>query len=323
MSSLPRIINEESTREGFARGVLAAAYEDQRVVVLGADVTGSLFLTPFRENHPDRFISVGIAEQNAASVAAGLALSGFRSLFATYATFATTRALDQIRVSICYNNAPVVIAGAHAGLSVGPDGATHQALEDIAVMRSLPNMTVVAPCDSNQAQAVTHYALRHHTHGPIYIRLGRAAMPNFTDPKAPFQLGKGTLFSYGDALTVATTGTTLWAALQAARQLAEEEGIGVRVLSLPTIKPLDEELLGSCFRETAGFITVEEHQLNGGLGGAIAEFIGQAGGRPLRMMGVKDQFGESGAPEELLAKYGLDAPSIAEAIRSFAHQLKA
>lgn len=317
---IPQLLGRESTREGFARGVLRAAEEDERVVLIGLDVTGSLQLTTFRERFPQRFISVGIAEQNGAGIAAGLALSGLRPVFATYATFAATRALDQIRVSMCYNRASVVIGGAHAGLSVGPDGATHQALEDIATMRVLPHMRVYTPLDSNQAENIAYYALRKQDEGPVYVRLGRAAVANFTDSAQEYAPTAARLYRFGEAprFLILACGTMLYPTLCAAQELAKE-GVGTAVLGVSSVKPFDGDAVARYvdILDVAGVVTVEEHQVAGGFGSIVAETLGSV--RPVRVLriGVHDSFGESGAPDDLLAKYRLDAAGIAAQVKSF------
>lgn len=317
---IPQLLGRESTREGFARGVLRAAEEDERVVLIGLDVTGSLQLSAFRERFPKRFISVGIAEQNGAGIAAGLALSGLRPVFATYATFAATRALDQIRVSICYNNAPVVVGGAHAGLSVGPDGATHQALEDMATMRVLPNMRVYAPLDSNQAENIAYYALRKYEDGPVYIRLGRAAVANFTTPGQEYDPAAMELYRFGEAprFLLLACGTMLYPTLQAAQELGRA-GISVAALGVSSVKPFDGEVVARYvdLLNVAGVVAVEEHQVAGGFGSVVSETLASV--RPVRVLriGVHDSFGESGAPDDLLAKYKLDAAGIAAQVKSF------
>lgn len=317
---IPRLLGRESTREGFARGVLRAAEEYDRIVLIGLDVTGSLQLSAFRERFPRRFVSVGIAEQNGAGIAAGLALSGLRPVFATYATFAATRALDQIRVAICYNNAPVLVGGAHAGLSVGPDGATHQALEDMATMRVLPNMRVYAPLDSNQAENIAYYVLRKADAGPVYIRLGRAAVANFTNPGQEYDPSAMEIYRFGEApkFLLLACGTMLYPTLQAAQGLAQE-GIVTAVVGVSSVKPFDVDTIARYIEllNVAGVVTVEEHQVAGGFGSVVSEML--AGVRPVRVLriGVHDSFGESGAPDALLAKYRLDAAGIAEQVKAF------
>lgn len=297
------------TRLGFAQGVMQAAERNERIILIGSDVTASLGLADFPRRFPRQFVSLGIAEQNAASVAAGLALEGFRPIFASYATFATTRALDQIRVSICYTSAPVLIGGAHAGISVGPDGATHQALEDMATMRVLPGMTVVSPCDANQTAAATLHLLTAPMEGPAYIRFGREAVPNFTDPEGAFSLSSAVALTEGAHLTIVATGHLVWHALQAARSLARV-GVEVRVINVSTIKPLAPSLAPMLREAQHPILTVEEHQAAGGLGAAVAESLAGVAHAPLQMLGVRDAFGQSGAPSELMRRYHLTEDDI-------------
>lgn len=304
------------TRLGFARGVLEAAERNSRVILIGSDVTGSLGLAEFPKKFPKQFISLGIAEQNAAAVAAGLALSGYQPIFATYATFATTRALDQIRVSICYNSTPVLIGGAHAGISVGPDGATHQALEDMANMRVLPNMTVISPCDANQAAAATFQLLTQPLSRPVYVRFGREAVPNFTDPKAPFILSRAEVLRAGTQISLVATGHMVWHVLQAAK-LLEKRGISARVINVSTIKPFDSTFLTLLTAPRHPIVTVEEHQVSGGLGSAVAESLSGIQHAPLKMLGVYDSFGQSGSPAELMERYRLTEKDIAAEALSF------
>jgi transketolase len=252
----------------------------------------------FADEFPDRFYSLGIAEQNCISVAAGFALTGLIPVFSTYGVFASMRAADQIRVSVCYNNLHVIIGGAHAGISVGPDGATHQALEDIAVMRVLPNMTVLSPCDATQTRQAAMAAI-NRLKGPVYIRFGREAVPDFTLPETSFEIGKGQLMREGSDLTIVATGHLVWHALQAAEEL-NENNISVRVINIHTIKPIDKEILIESARSTGAIVTAEEHQIAGGLGSAV----------PMAFVGMRDSFGESGKPEELMEKYGLSTTGI-------------
>ncbi len=300
------------TRFGFGKGLADVAAEDSRIVGLGADITSSVSMNFFRDNFPHRFHSFGIAEQNIASVAAGMALNGYLPVFSTYATFVTTRALDQIRVSICYNNLHVIIGGAHAGISVGPDGATHQALEDLAIMRTLPYMTVLSPCDATQAELAVRQAVLN-CNGPVYIRFGREPVPDFTPDDQEFSIGKGQILAEGSDLTIVATGHMVYESLQAA-MLLKKEGISTQVVNVHTIKPIDRELLVLCARKTGLVITVEEHQVLGGLGSAVAEVLVQENPCRMEMIGIPDCFGESGTPQELLRKYGLDSHSIAKRI---------
>lgn len=302
----------KATKVGFGEGVLEAARNDSRVVGLGADITASVGMDLFRDAFPERFFSMGIAEQDAMAVAAGMALSGKIPVFSTYGVFAAHRANDQIRISACYNNVHVVIGGAHAGVSVGPDGATHQALEDIAVMRVLPNMTVISPCDATQAKIATYKAITE-LHGPVYVRFGREPVPNFTGEDQEFEIGKAQLLRDGSDITIVATGHEVWESLKAADEL-QKLGFSSRVINMHTIKPLDGNILLKAADETRVIFTVEEHQAAGGMGGAITEFLSQH--HPIRVcrIGVDDSFGESGLAPELMRKYGLDAEGIVKRI---------
>ena len=298
----------KATKIGFGEGVLAAAQKDERVVGLGADITSSVGMNLFKEAFPDRFFSMGIAEQDAVTVASGMALSGKIPVFSTYGVFAAHRANDQIRISSCYNNVHVVIGGAHAGVSVGPDGATHQALEDIAAMRVLPHMTVISPCDATQAKIATEKAILE-CEGPVYVRFGREPMPDFTAEDQDFQIGKAQLMQDGTDITIVATGHEVWEALKAAHML-EHMGISARVINMHTIKPLDGEILERAAEDTRLIFTVEEHQIAGGLGGAVTEYLAE--NHPIRVIriGMDDKFGESGQSQALMHKYGLDSAGI-------------
>lgn len=302
----------KATKTGFGEGVLAAAKKDPRVVGLGADITASVGMDLFRDAFPDRFFSMGIAEQDAVAVASGMALGGKVPVFSTYGVFAAHRANDQIRISACYNNIHVVIGGAHAGVSVGPDGATHQALEDIAAMRVLPNMTVISPCDATQAKIATMKAITE-LEGPVYIRFGREPVPDFTDEGQEFTIGKAQLMCEGSELTLVATGHEVWEAMEAAREL-KELGLSARVINMHTIKPLDGDILLRAAEETRVIFTVEEHQTAGGLGGAVTEFLSEH--HPIRVcrIGVNDSFGESGKAAELMHGFGLDAEGIVKRV---------
>jgi len=299
------------TRAGFAEGLHDAGMMDQRVVALGADITNSAGLNLFRDAFPGRFFSFGIAEQNIMGAAAGLALGGKVPFMATYGVFSAMRALDQIRVSVCYNNLNVKIGGAHAGISVGPDGATHQALEDIAVMRVLPNMTVLSPCDAAQArQAVI--ASVEQVCGPVYIRFGREAVPEFTDINLEFQVGQAQVFREGKDVCIIATGHLVWEALEAAKLLAGQN-IEASVVNMHTIKPLDQSVVIRMAGLTGAIVTAEEHQITGGLGGAVAECLARNLPVPMAFIGIQDEFGESGHPDELMDKFGLKSWHIANA----------
>ncbi|HRS53333.1 MAG TPA: transketolase C-terminal domain-containing protein, partial [Bacteroidales bacterium] len=257
------------TKQGFGEGVLLSAIKNNNVVGLGADITASVGMNLFAQKFPNRFFSLGIAEQNCIGVAAGLALAGKIPVFATYGVFAALRTTDQIRVSLCYNNLHVIIGGAHAGISVGPDGATHQALEDIAVMRVIPNMTVLSPCDSTQTKISVIKAIEE-IKGPVYIRFGRAPVPDFTDNNQKFIIGKAQIMKNGNDIAIFATGHTVWPAIQASNTL-EKQKISTRVINMHTIKPIDTKTIYKAAKECKAILTVEEHQVNGGLGSAIAE----------------------------------------------------
>jgi transketolase len=308
-----------ATKTGFGEGLAAAGEIHPGLIVLGADITASVGANLFAAKFPERFLSLGIAEQNCAAVAAGLALEGFLPVFTTYGVFAALRAADQIRISLCYNNLHVIIGGAHAGISVGPDGATHQALEDIALMRALPNMRIFSPCDATQAYKAVFHAV-NDPGGPVYLRFGREPVPDFTDDEDEFIPGKAQEFHHGDDLTIIATGHMAWEALQAAIRL-EEEGIHARVLNFHTIKPLDRDAIISAARDTGFIITAEEHQKAGGLGSAVAEVVAQHFPVPMAFVGMDDSFGESGKPDELMKKYHMDAAAILLKARSYLNLL--
>jgi transketolase len=304
---------DRPTKSGFGEALAEAGSHNQSVVCLGADITASVGCNLFAEAFPERFISLGIAEQNCVGVAAGMALEGKIPVFSTYGVFAALRAADQVRVSVCYNNLHVVIGGAHAGVSVGPDGATHQALEDLGIMRVLPNMTVLSPCDATQTRLATIAAIEKCT-GPVYVRYGREAMPDFTTNDMGFEIGKSQMLHPGNDIAIIATGHMVWEALQAATILAKE-GIGARVINMHTIKPIDTQAIIKAARETKGIVTAEEHQVAAGLGSAVAEIVVQH--HPVRMafVGMQDQFGESGDPRKLMEKFGLTSAGILEACR--------
>lgn len=307
----------KATRTGFGEGVLEGSRKNNNVVVIGADITASVGLDGFAKAFPERFFSMGIAEQNAMGVAAGFALEGKIPVFATYAVFSALRAADQLRISVCYNNLHVVIGGAHAGISVGPDGATHQALEDLAYVRTLPNITVFSPCDATQAFKATLSAL-FEMKGPVYIRFGREAVPDFTPSTLEFIPGKTQVFNEGTDLSIIATGHLVWPAIEASKILSSQ-GISARVINLHTIKPIDEETIIRAARETGCILTAEEHQLHGGMGSAVAEVVVKNYPVPMEMIGIDDSFGESGQPDELMKKFGLTAENIA---LNAAHLLK-
>jgi transketolase len=302
-----------ATKTGFGEGLKEAATHNDRIIGLGCDITSSVGMNIFKDAFPERFFSLGIAEQNAAAVAAGFALDNLIPVFSTYSVFATTRALDQIRISICYNNLPVIIGGAHAGISVGPDGATHQALEDIAIMRSLPNMTVISPCDATQTKLATIAATKLNK--PVYIRFGRNEIADFTDENQNFEIGKAQVFNEGDDIAIFATGSMLYHALKAAENL-QKENIKCSVINIHTIKPLDEECIIKYAKKSKAIVSVEEHQIYGGLGSAIAECLAKNHPTKMKMIGINDSFGESGQAEELLVKYGLTPENIEKTVKS-------
>lgn len=301
---------DKPTRLGFDEGIVEIGQHSENLVVLGADITNSVGLEGFAKLFPTRFFSFGIAEQNIAAVAAGLALSGKVPVFSTYGVFAAMRAADQIRVSICYNRAKVIIGGAHAGISVGADGATHQALEDIALIRSLPNITLISPCDFNQTKAAT-IAAYNQIDGPIYIRFGRQPIPNFTPLNQQITIGKGQILNEGNDLSIIATGSMVWQAIQAA-DILNKKGINARVINLHTIKPIDSQIIIEAAAQTGAIVTAEEHQTQGGFGSAVAEVVVQNNPVPMEFVGMPNCFGESGEPQQLLQKYGMTAQAIAE-----------
>ncbi|HMO78488.1 MAG TPA: transketolase C-terminal domain-containing protein [Candidatus Paceibacterota bacterium] len=305
------------SRNGYGEGLLEAAKRDERVVALAADLTESTRTLPFAEAFPKRFVQVGITEQNMASVASGMAAMGKVPFIASYAMFSPGRNWEQIRTTIAYNDSNVKIIGAHAGVSVGPDGATHQAIEDIALMRVIPNMIVIAPADVHEARKATLAAAKHN--GPVYIRVGRSNTPVVTTEESPFEIGKAEIMFAAEVgaekkIGIVVTGTLLFNALKAAKDL-REEGIEVTVLHLPTIKPIDKEALLSLATSHAGIVTVEEHQKIGGLGGAVSEFLSEVKPTKIIRIGVDDLFGQSGEPDELIEHYGMGVGSIKEAVK--------
>ncbi|MDO8481774.1 MAG: transketolase C-terminal domain-containing protein [bacterium] len=302
------------TRDGFGKGSVEAGKADSRVVVISADLAESTRADKFQKAFPDRFIDIGVAEQNMATVAAGMAGYGKIPFITSYATFSPGRNWEQIRTTIAINNVPVKICGSHAGLLTGPDGATHQALEDLALMRALPNMIVISPCDAEEARKATVAAAVTGT--PVYLRFGRDKTPLMTTADTPFEIGRAQIFWRSEKPNVAifATGPLLHNALLAAREL-EGKGIGTAVVNVHTIKPLDKETIVSLAREAGAAVTVEEHQVTGGLGGAIAELLAEECPMPIEFVGVKDQFGQSGDPKELFEHYGLGVPHIVAATK--------
>lgn len=317
-------VEQVPTRKGFGEGLVLAGDENKNVVALCADLTESTRMQGFKDKYPERFFEVGVAEQNLVTVGAGMAAEAKIPFVSSYATFSPGRNWEQIRTTICYNDVPVKIVGSHAGISVGPDGATHQALEDVAIMRALPNMVVIVPCDAIEAKKATLAMMMDPK--PNYIRLGRANSPLITTEKTPFEIGKAQVFydssTHSNGLdkfadvTVIACGQMVYQSLLAAKELDTKErgGILVRVINCPTIKPLDKKTILQAAEETGAIVTVEEHQITGGLGGAVCELISQNYPVPIKMVGVDDHFGESGEPEELLEKFGLTKKHIIKAI---------
>lgn len=304
-----------ATRDGLATGLLAAAQADARIVVLCADVAESTRTDRFQKEFPDRFIEVGVAEQNLATLASGFAAAGKVPFIATYAAFSPGRNYEQIRTTIALNRANVKICGMHTGVSVGPDGATHQMLEDIGIMRMLPGMVVLSPGDTLEAHKATLAAAKHD--GPVYLRFGRAEVPTFTTHETPFAIGKALSLweSAQPKVAILSTGSLSYEALLAARAL-ESEGVGSIVLHNPSIKPLDTDAVLEASRRAGRVITLEEHQSAGGFGSAVAELLGQRYPVRVERVGVEDQFGQSGTPQELLAHYGLTAPALVDRVRA-------
>lgn len=297
-------------RQGFGEGLLAAGQKDPQVVGLCADLTESTRMVDFAKAFPERFVETGVAEQNLVTVASGMAAMGKIPFTSSYAAFSPGRNWEQIRTTICLNNSNVKIVGSHAGVSVGPDGATHQMLEDIALMRSLPNMMVVVPCDSIEANKAT-LALAS-SGGPAYIRLAREKTPVITTSSTPFKLGKARVYREGDDVSIVACGVLVYQALMAAETLGKK-GISAEVINCAVIKPLDSITILKSVRKTGAVVTVEEAQVNGGLGGAVAELLGENHPLPLQRIGINDHFGESGEMGELLEHFGLTAPHIAQA----------
>jgi transketolase len=300
-------LQKEPNRKGFGRGLKRAGELDEHVVALCADLTESTQMSLFRDAFPERFVEIGVAEQNLVTVGSGLAAMGKIPFVSSYAAFSPGRNWEQIRTTICLNDRPVKIVGSHTGLSVGLDGATHQMLEDIALMRVLPNMVVVAPCDSVEAEKATLAMARDDR--PNYLRLAREATPIITTLDTPFEIGKAYVYDHGSDVTLIATGTMTYQALLAAEQLVKD-GIDAEVVHVPTIKPLDAETILHSVRKTGCVVTAEEGQIIGGLGGAIAELLAEHHPAPMLRIGMKDRFGESGEPDELLKHFGLDAKHI-------------
>ena len=301
---------KKDTRSGFGAGLLELGRKNPNVVSLCADLTGSLKMDAFEKEFPDRFFQIGIAEANMMGIAAGLTIGGKIPFTGTFANFSTGRVYDQIRQSIVYSGKNVKICASHAGITLGEDGATHQILEDIGMMRMLPGMVVINPCDYNQTKAATLAVAQHY--GPVYLRFGRPVVPIFTPAEQKFEIGKAVLFNEGSDVSIFATGHLVWKALMACEVLAEK-GINAEVINIHTIKPLDNEAILRSVKKTGCVVTAEEHNIHGGLGDAIAHVLGNAYPSPIEFVGVNDTFGESGTPDQLMKKYGLEADNIVAA----------
>lgn len=311
----PKLFDEDieqvPSRNGYGEGLVLAGEENPKVVALCADLTESTRTQAFKDKFPDRFVEIGVAEQNLATVASGMAAIGKIPFITSYAMFSPGRNWEQIRTTICYNNQPVKIIGSHAGISVGPDGATHQALEDMAITSVLPNMVVIAPADTIEARKAT-LAIAHLPQ-PCYIRLSREKVPVITTEQTPFEIGRAEVFHEGNDVAIIACGQMVYRALQAVKVLKEHK-ISVRVINCHTIKPLDSKTIIKTADECGAIVTVEEHQIHGGLGSAVAEVVSQNYPVPMKIIGVEDRFGESGEPNELLEKFGLTKEAIIKAV---------
>ena len=305
-------IKQVPIRNGYGDGLMVLGKENPNVIVLCCDLTESTRSQEFARAYPDRFVEVGVAEQNLAGLGAGMAHEGKIPFITSYATFSPGRNWDQIRVSICYSGNNVKIVGSHAGISVGPDGATHQAMEDIAMTRVLPRMSVLVPCDALEARKATVASAKFN--GPVYIRLAREKTPQFTTEETPFEIGRAFIFRQGKDCTIAAAGPQVYYALQAADQLSKE-GVECEVINLVSVKPIDEPTLVTSVKKTGCVVSAEEHQITGGVGGAVAEVLSRNFPVPQEFVGMPDHFGESGEPNELIAKWGMDSKAIIAAVK--------
>ncbi|MBS1579598.1 MAG: transketolase family protein [Bacteroidetes bacterium] len=307
-----QVLNEKETRAGFGEGVYEIGKANDKVVVLTADLAGSMKIAPFIKEFPERYVQCGIAEANMIGIAAGLTIGGKIPYTTTFANFSTGRVYDQIRQSVAYSGKNVKICASHAGLTLGEDGATHQILEDIGLMKMLPGMTVIVPCDFNQTKAATKTIASYQ--GPVYLRFGRPKWPNFTkEDGSDFVIGKAQQLSEGKDVSIFACGHMVWKAIEAGRIL-EEKGISVELINIHTIKPIDEEAIIKSISKTKCAVTVEEHNIIGGLGDSIAQVAAKHLPIPIEYVGTKDTFGESGTPTQLLTKYGLDSINVVEAV---------
>ena len=301
----------KATRDGYGEGLVALGEKNPQVVVLSADLTDSTRASMFKEKFPERFFTMGVAEADMIGTAGGLSLVGKIPFCCSLGVFASGRVWDQVRVTVCYSNLNVKIGGSHGGITVGEDGASHQALEDITLMRVLPNMKVVVPCDAIETRKATIYAAE--VSGPVYIRFGRPPVPTLTKEDTPFVLGKAITMREGKDAAIFACGIMVYEALEAAKGL-HKKGISARVINLHTVKPIDEEKIFEAARETGAIVTTEEHQLSGGFGSAVAEVVGRQFPVPVEMVGIKDRFGESGSPQELMQDFGLTRFDIVKAV---------
>lgn len=305
------VFGKKATRFGFGEALVELGEKEPKIFVLGADTVSSVAINGFQEKFPDRFINVGIAETNLIGMAAGLAAAGFIPFAATYGVFASGRPWEQIRTTVCYSNLNVKIGGSHSGLMVGPDGATHQALEEIAIMRCLPKMTVVVPCDLVETKKATMASA--YINGPVYIRYGRENVAILTKEETPFEIGKANIMRDGKDVAIIACGTMVYESLMAAEML-ESKGIKARVINLHTIKPIDEKVILDAAKDCGAIVTAEEHQIFAGMGSAVAEVIVRNNPVPMEFVGVNDTFGESGEPMDLIAKFGLKDVNIVAAV---------
>lgn len=303
---------KKDTRSGFGAGLSELGKNNPNVVALCADLTGSLKMDAFAKEHPNRFFQVGIAEANMIGIAAGMTIGGKIPFTGTFANFSTGRVYDQIRQSVAYSGKNVKICASHAGLTLGEDGATHQILEDIGLMKMLPGMVVINPCDYNQTKAATIAIAAYD--GPVYLRFGRPTVPNFTPADQKFEIGKAVMLNEGTDVSIFATGHLVWKAIEAGEQLAQQ-GINAEIINIHTIKPLDNTAVLASVKKTGCVVTAEEHQMNGGLGDSIAQLLSRELPSPLEMVAVNDSFGESGTPDQLMVKYGLDATNIVDAVK--------
>ncbi len=311
----PKLFNEDveriSMRDGFSEGLVRAGEEDENLIAVCADLVKSIKMDAFTQKFPDRLVEVGVAEQNLVTVASGIAAASKNVFAGSYAIFSPGRNWEQIRTTICINNQPVKLVGSHAGIGTGPDGVTHQALEDLALMRVLPNMVVLSPCDAEETKKATLAMAKLDM--PCYIRFPREEVPVITTKDSPFEIGKAQVFWEGKDATIISTGEMVYQALLAAKELAESK-ISVRVINVSTIKPLDTKCILQAVEETGAIVTAEDHQVAGGLGSAVSELVSQNFPVPVKMVGIHDRFGESGQPEELMEKYGLTKEEIIKGV---------